>query len=222
MPIPSQDHREPLAVVAESSAHALNNMLATLFAAESYLEDAVEGPHEKARAAILSACGSATALSAALHLLSITPEDAKRLQASNHSTLIDSDSLHSIARWLARNVVMECSFPEPGEHTIVLDYDTLKALLLCAGTDLRRLAGARALIRCTFAAHAHAAESRPRLSFSFATDIPAGSRSGHGLSRYHCTIALDHAALVLQHLGVTLHPATGGSTGWQIDLRARA
>ena len=221
MPTPPQGHRESLAVVAESAAHALNNVLATLFAAESYLEDAADGPNGKAREAIASACASATALSAALHLLSISADDVPLLTAAGSETGLDVTVLHSLARWLADNAGIACDVPAHGSIDVPFDYDSLKALLLCAGFDLRRRAGARAEVRCTIRQSAPHRNDQAQLGFDFSAPGSGNAAPGQRQSRHPCSIALDHAAAVLPPAGVSLRGAEGGSMGWHITLRTQ-
>ncbi|MEK9775358.1 MAG: hypothetical protein VW339_04330, partial [Quisquiliibacterium sp.] len=67
------DHTPGRQELASSAAHALNNLLAVLFAASSYLED--ENPSaralERARSAVAGACASGEALGAGLALLAV-------------------------------------------------------------------------------------------------------------------------------------------------------
>jgi len=209
--------------VAAATAHSLNNLIATLYGASSYLEALPESAAvERARAAVDGACASAQALSAALYLLSLTVRDGQQL-VSNHAFAIILDDeeqerlfdvLHEVA-----GVVRVSPDPDVRQATLQIDFDTLNALLICAAFNLRRDSGPQADLQCALTV----APAQPDAHVSFelrapALSAPAGQAGGR--SSHPCALALNYAAAMLPVACVSVQMDQDGAVRLHLPMRA--
>lgn len=207
--------------IASVAGHALNNVLAYLFAASSYLDDG-EIDAARARAAVDDACRGARALSSALSVLAMSPENLAGVPAFGQ--VIDGTGL---AR--ALGTVREIAGTRDEEasvslmpHASTLDADTLEALMICAAFALRRSGGAAATLQGEIDVRPGPDDRLSRLSIRFAarlaSGLPAPRRTGHG----PCELALSHAAGLLPRLGAAIEQDADGSITLVVDLRPMA
>lgn len=204
--------------IASVAGHALNNVLSYLFAASSYLDDGGVDP-ARARAAVEDACRGARALSSALSVLAMSPENLAGVPAFGQ--VVDGTG---IAR--ALGAVREIAgtrdddgAPSLPPHASTLDTDTLEALMICAAFALRRSGGAASVLRGQVEVLPGPDDRGPRLSIRFAawlaSGLPAPRRTGHG----PCELALAHAAGLLPRLDAAIEQGADGSITLVMDLR---
>jgi hypothetical protein len=200
------------AALAGQLAHDANNLIGKLYAASSWLEDPQEPDAiEETRLALNDAVASATALQSVLYLLSLTPAPCGHdagpaslfslsAQAQLFATLREVAGVHS---------------PEPSVQWASLscspDFDTVRAVLVCAARLLRRQAGHQAVLHASLCALPH---GRWQLALSASDAGPPASRD---LNRAE-TQALEHAAQCLNW--PELQWATGQTSAglWQLTL----
>jgi stage V sporulation protein SpoVS len=204
------------AEVAAVAGHALNNVLAHLFAASGYLEPP-GADATRARAAVDDACRGGQALAAALTLLGMTA--ANLADVPHHAQHLDATAL---AR--ALDSVAEVSGAEA--HGVdsagdgwatTLDADSIAAILICAAITLRRAWGPALPLRCGVVTST-AADGRLLLRVEAAADgspVPP-RRAGHG----PCELALSHVAPLLPRLAAALEDR--GPAGIDLALHPRS
>jgi hypothetical protein len=204
--------------LASVVGHALNNVLAYLYAASSYLEDD-DVDAARARSAVEDACRGARALAAALTVLGMTRENLAAVPA--HGQVVDDFGLEKTLRATAEVAGAELAGAAElrAPHAATLDPDTIEALALCAATVLRRSAGPSASLRQRMALGHDPATGAPRLSIRFEAWLPSGApaprRAGHG----PCEAALAHAAALLPPLDAALDADDGGAVVLSVGLR---
>jgi hypothetical protein len=139
------DPSREMPALAASAAHALNNLLAVLFAASSYLED--ENPSAKAvgraRAAVASACATGEALGAGLALLAVGGQGLAVLASARQVTALSASDFGEIGRAVSETTAIDSAALTNLASPVPcwLDRDTLKAMLVCAGVTMRRRFG---------------------------------------------------------------------------------
>jgi stage V sporulation protein SpoVS len=203
------------AEVAAVAGHALNNVLAHLFAASGYLEPP-GADAARARAAVEDACRGGQALAAALTLLGMTAENLADVPP--HAQYLDAaalaralDSVAEVSGAEARGVDPAC-----GGWATTLDADSIAAILICAAITLRRAWGPALPLRCGVVTPT-AADGRLLLRIEPAVDGPPipPRRAGHG----PCERALSHVAPLLPGLDAALEDR--GPAGMDLALRPR-
>ena len=189
--------------VAAGAAHEINNLLAMLYGAASYLEDAAESPSiARANSAIGSACATGKSLSAALYLLSLPEADAGAFAPDTNAThLLDAEAQARILETLREVAAVGYTDPITAKSVKVqLDPDTLTALLICVAFSIRREAGPREVIQCATRIE-HGAEG-DHAAFVFQLDSP------HMAARAVATStpirAVDPCAIVLAHFSTII------------------
>jgi len=183
---------------AAAAAHALNNMLATLYGAASYLETTDSTAVVRASAAIGSACATGRALSAAFYLLSLTDADTGALTSSTRVEVsLDQTGRARIVDALRE--VASVQFVDPAitsPTTLRLDLDILEALLICAASSMRQNAGSKAVIWCSMRIEEGQAPDATTLSFVLdAPDLAGRPVSAPTSARlaHPCAIAVAYA-----------------------------
>ena len=205
--------------LASGAGHALNNVLAYLYAAASYLEDGeVDAP--RARAAVEDACRGARALSAALTLHAITAEGLATVPAFGQ--LLDDAGLAGALRGAVEVAGASAAddaalLVEP--HAATLDADTLAALALCAATALRRSAGVAAVLGQRATLLRDPGSGVRRLTIRWQATLPAGRPAPRRPAHGPCEAALAHAAALLPRLDAALRQAEDGTIDLRVDLR---
>ena len=141
-----RDAMPDMSATAASAAHALNNVLAVLFAASSYLEDENPSPKAvgRARSAVASACATGEALGAGLSLLAVGGNGLVALASSERASAgLSLSDLDEIGRSLRETTAIDTSALNNLASPVPcwLDRDTLKSVLVCAGVTMRRRFG---------------------------------------------------------------------------------
>jgi len=184
---------------AAAAAHALNNLLATLYGAASYLETTDSTAVVRASAAIGKACATGRALSAALYLLSLTDGVADTFAASTRADIVlDETERERIVDALRE--VASVEFVDPAitsPSTVRLGLDILEALLICAAFSMRREAGPKAVIWCSMRIEEGQAPDASTLTFVLDAPELAGrpiAALAPARRSHPCAIAVAHAA----------------------------
>ena len=198
-----------LTEVSAGAVHALNNVLAVLFAASSYLEEPDDaGSVERARQAVENACKAGQAVSAGLAILGLDTEALKSAaEISRNSSPLESDDFERI--FDAVREVGGVRFAEGSgrfpDAVIPLDRENLQALLICAATALRREFGRDIDLVCD------ARMSGGQMVFELRSEVAQAGRAGFKhTARHPCSIAIERAEATFPHIGCVLHrPAPG-------------
>lgn len=220
--ITTNDHSADARELAAAAAHALNNVVAVLYAASSLLESAANPRSlERATRALGDACGSALCLSAALSLLSLPSAGLPHVSAGLHE--IHPDDLARVLETLEAATNIRSSGQVAVDETVkaTLDRDTLQSLLLCAGALLRRAAGRDALLRCDVRLAAGRSGAPGKLEFELCCEGPAPAASPHS-SRDPCELALAHAMAHLPVLATQMERSSPGSIRFGVSLAGSA
>lgn len=196
--------------LAAAAAHALNNVIAVLYAASSYLKSPANPRSlERATRALGDACGSALRLSAALSLLALPP--AGRLHVPAGGQEIRPEDLTRVMETLEAATNARSSgqdaVGEPVNAT--LDRDTLQSLLLCAGAVLRRAAGRDAPLRCDVLLTVGGSGTPGRLEFELSYDASVTADAPRS-SGDPCELALAHATAHLTVLATKMERSRPG------------
>lgn len=215
-------HETEARELAAAAAHALNNVIAVLYAASSHLESAANPRSlERAARALGDACGSALCLSAALSLLALPPVGKLHVPAGGQE--IHPEDLARVLETLEAATNAKSSgqdaVGEPVKAT--LDRDTLQSLLLCAGAVLRRAAGRDAPLRCDVRRTAGSSGTTGGLEFELCCDAPAAADSPRS-SRDPCELALAHATAHLPLLATQMERSRPGSIRFCVALAGSA
>jgi hypothetical protein len=216
--ITTNDHSADSRELAAAAAHALNNVIAVLYAASSHLESAANPRSlERATRALGDACGSALCLSAALSLLALPPAGMLRVPAGGQE--IHPDDIARVLETLeaatnAKSLLHDAS-AEPVMAT--LDRDTLQSLLLCAASVLRRAAGRDAPLRCDVRRTAGSSGTTGRLEFELCCDGPVAGGSPRS-SPDPCELALAHATAHLTVLATQMERSRPGRMRLCVEL----
>jgi hypothetical protein len=211
-------HETEASELAASAAHALNNVIAVLFAASSHLESTANPRSlERAARALSDACGSALCLSAALSLLALPP--AGRLHVPAGGREIHPEDLARVLENLeaATNAKSfgQDAVAEPVKATV--DHDTLQSLLLCAGAVLRRAVGREAPLRCDVRLTASSSGTPGQLEFELCCDASVATDSSRS-SRDPCELALAHAMAHLPVLATHMERSQPGTIRFCVEL----
>ena len=202
---------------AATSAHALNNVLAVLYAASSHLESPADARSvERARRAVDDACADALALSAALSLLALGPEDVLAVPAG--AQVLDSQDIERVLDTLEtalRATVSKTGLPQ-GELSASLDRDTLQAVLVCAGAALRRSVRRDAPLHCDATFIGGREGGSAALVFALRSEAPAHAVPA-GSSRHPCALAIEHIAPLLPSLGAQLDLSAPGAATIRLE-----
>jgi hypothetical protein len=222
----SAEPQGELATLAGSAAHALNNVLAVLFAASSYLED--DTPSEKAigraRNAVDSACATGEALSAGLALLALGPTGAATLYTTNAGDAVQQLDAHDLAE-IARSLDTVAGIPAAGAVfdslafpvRTWLDRETLRSLLVSAAVSLRRRFGKACEIE--FSARLQGEPQLPAMSFELRPLLaPDATLPALRVNDHPCAIALETIAPQLEPVGSSVERGEQG----QITIRIGA
>jgi len=220
--ITTNDHSADARELAAAGAHALNNVIAVLYAASSHLESATNPRSlERGTRALGDACGSALCLSAAFSLLALPPAGMLRVPAGGQE--INADDIDRVLETLeaATNAksLLHDGAGEPVKAT--LDRDTLQSLLLCAAAVLRRAAGRDAPLRCDVRRTAGSSDTTGRLDFELCCDGPVAADLPQS-SRDPCELALAHATAHLPMLATQMDRARPGSIRLCVELAESA
>ena len=202
--------------LAAAAAHALNNVIAVLYAASSHLESAANPRSlERAARALGDACGSALCLSAALSLLALPP--AGRLHVPAEGQEIHPEDLARVLETLEAATNAKSLLHDAGAEPVkaTLDRDTLQSLLLCTASVLRRAAGRDAPLRCDVR------RTAGRLEFELCCDASVAAGSPRS-SRDPCELALAHAMAHLPVLATQMDRSRPGRILLCVDLAGRA
>ncbi len=192
-----------LADVAAGVAHAMNNLLASLYGAASYLEAAAQTPGiARASTAIGSATATGQALSAALYLLSLTEADMNAIASKEVGRhLLDDAEQERLFEALTESANVDCAKPSVGiKPKVHLDPDTLKALLICAAFNMRREAGPREVIRCTVRVEQGTVSDHAALVF----ELDAPSMAARTISAPVSVRAEHPCAIAMAYFGAIL------------------
>jgi hypothetical protein len=205
--------------IASAASHALNNNLAYLYAALSYLDDG-EVDAARARAAHEDACRGARALSAALSLLGMTRANVADVPAFGH--VIDAATLDRALEATGEMLSVDAGARDlaRGAHATTLDGDTIGAILLCGATALRRSAGVSSVLRLGLAMVPAADPGACRLAIRLRATLPSGASAPYRTSHGPCELALSHVAPILPALDAALVQGDDGAIELVIDLRA--
>jgi len=201
--------------LAAAAAHALNNVIAVLYAASSHLESPANPRSlERATRALDDACGSALCLSAALSLLALPP--AGMLQVPAGGQEIHPDDIARVLETLEAATNAKSTLHDAGAESVkaTLDRDTLQSLLLCAAATLRRAAGRDAPLRCDVR------RTTGGLEFELSCDGPLAADSPRS-SRDPSELALAHAATHLPMLATQMDRSRPGSIRVRVELAER-
>ena len=207
MNIHSLETQDDFAVLAGSAAHALNNVLAVLFAATSYLEDDEPSPKAigRARNAVNSACATGEALSAGLALLALGSQGltalAKTYSGAN-ACRYDAGDLAELANALQSTVGIDANALSTLPHGLLtwLDRDSLRALLVSAGVMMRRRFGKN--LQIDFSALAGVDPITPELTFEFRPVLEPGAQIPILRPGDHpCAIAMQQIAVPMRAMG---------------------
>lgn len=208
---------------AAAAAHALNNLLATLYSAASYLETADSPAVVKASAAVGSACATGRALSAAFYLLSLTDADADTTAGSTGGgNSLDATGGERIVDALREVASVQFADPEiASSATVRLDLDILEALLICAAFSMRRDAGPKAEIWCSTRIEEGQAPDATTLNFVLdAPDLAGRAISARATARHAhpCAIAVAYATALIPAACATWDQDSMGSTRLRLRL----
>jgi hypothetical protein len=202
---------------AAASAHALNNVLAVLYAASSHLESPGDARSvERARRALDDACADALALSAALSLLALGPQDVLGIPAGTQ--VLDAQDIERVLDTLEtalRATVSKTGLPE-GALSASLDRDTLQAVLVCAAAALRRSVRRDAPLHCDASFIGGHEGGSAALVFALRSEAPAHAAPA-GSSRHPCALAIEHIAPLLPSLGAQLDLSTPGAASIRLE-----
>ncbi len=196
--------------VSAGAVHALNNVLAVLFAASSYLDEAGdEGTMDRARQAVENACKAGQAVSAGLAILGV---DAEALKAAADISLdsppLERDEVERILEVLGEVGgvhLREGNGPIP-ITVIPLDREILQSLLICAAIALRREFGREIGIVCD------AGLSDGRLVFKLHAEGVSATQSGFkNAARHPCSIAIEFAGAIFPQIGCEVVRTSPGS-----------
>ncbi len=210
--IPTNAQSADAPELAAVAAHALNNVIAVLYAASSYLESAANPRSlERATRALGDACGSALCLSAALSLLALPPAGMLRVPAGGQE--LHPDDIARVLQTLEAATNAKPSLHNAGAEPVkaTIDRDTLQSLLLCAAAVLRRAADRDAPLRCDVR------RTAGRLEFELCCEGPASAGSLRS-SRDPCELALAHAAAHLPVLAAQMDRSRPGSIRFCVEL----
>lgn len=216
--ITTNDHSADARKLAAAAAHALNNVIAVLYAASSHLESATNPRSlERATRALGDACGSALCLSAALSLLALPPAGMLRVPAGGQE--IHPDDIARVLETLEAATNAKSLLHDAGAEPVkaTLDRDTLQSLLLCAASVLRRAAGRDAPLRCDVRRTAGSGGTTGRLDFELCCDGPVAAGSPRS-SRNPCDLALAHATAHLPVLATQMERSRPGSIRLCVEL----
>ena len=216
--ITTNDHSADARDLAAAAAHALNNVIAVLYAASSHLESATNPRSlERATRALGDACGSALCLSAALSLLALPPAGMLRVPAGGQE--IHPDDIARVLETLEAATNAKSLLHDAGAEPVkaTLDRDTLQSLLLCAASVLRRAAGRDAPLRCDVRRTAGSGGTTGRLDFELCCDGPVAAGSPRS-SRNPCDLALAHATAHLPVLATQMERSRPGSIRLCVEL----
>lgn len=206
------------AEVAAIAGHALNNVLAHLFAAAGYLEES-GADAMRARGAVDEACRGGQALAASLTLLGMTAANLGDVPA--HGQRMDAAALTRVLATAAEvsGVQAQDGQPMRGAWMATLDPDTIAALVVCAAVTLRRSLGPSRSLCCMVMGPAAGAGADARLVLRLepaaAGEAAAVRRTGHG----PCELALAHVAPLLAGLGAALEDRGPAGIDLVIHLR---
>lgn len=213
--ISTNAHSPDAPALAAAAAHALNNVIAVLYATSSHLESA-SNPRslERATRALGDACGSALCLSAALSLLALPPAGMLRVPAEGQE--IHPDDIDRVLETLEAATNAQSTQHDAGAEAVkaTLDRNTLQSLLLCAAATLRRAAGRDAPLRCDVR------RTTGRLDFELSCDGPIAADSPRS-SRDPSELALAHATTHLPMLATQLDRSRPGSIRLSVELTER-
>ena len=207
--------------IASAAGHALNNVLAYLYAASSYLDDS-DVDVARARTAIEDACHGARSLSAALSLLGMTRDNVADVPAFGH--VIDATILDRALEAIGETLAVAGGAPdfERGAYATTLDGDTIGAVLLCGATALRRSAGVSCVLRLGLTTVPAAEPGASRLAIRLWATLPSGEAPPRRTSHGPCELALSHVAPILPTLDAALVQDGDGAIELAIDLRIQA
>lgn len=211
-------HQPEAFELAASAAHALNNIIAVLYAASSHLES-VGNPRslERGTRALTDACGSALCLSAALSLLALPPGRLLSVPAGGQE--IHRDDIARICENLEIAASVTSSLYDVNDKPVktTLDRDTLQSLLLCAAAVLRRAAGRDAQLHCDIRLLHGGTGSSARIEFELYCD---GSMVGGSPqdSRAPCELALAYAVTHLPLLDTQMELSLPGSVRFGVNF----
>jgi hypothetical protein len=220
--ITTNDHSADAGELAAAAAHALNNVIAVLYAASSHLESATNPRSlERAKRVLGDACGSALCLSAALSLLALPPAGMLRVPAGGQE--IHPDDIARVLETLEAATNAKSLLHDAGAEPVkaTLDRDTLQSLLLCAAAVLRRAAGRDAPLRCDVRRTAGNSGTTGRLEFVLCCDGPVAAGSPRS-SRDPCELALAHATAHLPVLATQMERSLPGSIRLCVELAENA
>ena len=211
-------HQPEAFELAASAAHALNNIIAVLYAASSHLES-VGNPRslERGTRALTDACGSALCLSAALSLLALPPGRLLSVPAGGQE--IHRDDIARICENLEIAASVTSSLYDVNDKPVktTLDRDTLQSLLLCAAAVLRRAAGRDAQLHCNIRLPHGGTGSSAILEFELCCDgLMVGGSPRH--SRTPCELALAYAVTNLPLIDTQLELSSSGSMRFGVNL----
>jgi hypothetical protein len=206
--------------IASAAGHALNNVLAYLYAASSYLDDG-EVDAARARSAVEDACRGARALSAALSLLGMTRANVADIPVFSH--IVDAPSLGRALDATGEDFAADRGPLDrlKGVYAATLDGDTIGALLLCAAAALRRSGGVSCVLRLAVATifAPNSVEGALRLELGLRATLPSGAAAPRRSSHCPCELALAHVATILPALDAALVQGDDGAIVLAVDLR---
>ena len=209
--------------IASAAGHALNNVLAYLYAASSYLDDG-EVDAARARRAVEDACRGARALSAALSLLGMTRANVAGVPAFGQT--IDAVTLGQALDATGEDFAADRGALDlfHGVYAATLDRDTIGALLLCATAALRRSGGVSCVLRLamTTTLAPDADQAVRRLELRLRATLPSGAEAPRRSSHGPCELALAQVAAILPDLDAALVQDDDGAIMLAIDLRGPA
>lgn len=204
--------------MAAAGAHALNNIIAVLYAASSHLESAANPRSlERAVRSVHDASASALCLSAALSLLALPAAGMLRVPPGAQD--IHPDDVARVLETLEAATNAKASLHGVGAEAVkaTIDRDTLQSLLLCAAAVLRRAAGHAAPLRCDVRRATGSSATADRLEFELSCDVPAPTGSPRS-SRDPCELALAHAAAHLPVLATRIERSRPGIIRLSVEL----
>lgn len=204
--------------LAASAAHALNNIIAVLYAASSHLESGGNPRSlERGTRALADACGSALCLSAALALLALPPGGMLSVPAGGQE--IHPDDIARIIETLEIATSASSSLHDVNDKPVktTIDRDTLQSLLLCAASVLRRAAGRDAQLHCDVRLLNGSSGTTARLEFELSCEGSAVAGSPRA-SRDPCELALAYAVTHLPALDAQMERCGPGNIRVLVDF----
>lgn len=171
--------------VFAAAAHSLNNLIALLYRAEDGLDDAPEWTERAAMTqALATASGAGRALSAALQVLLLRPEDHDpALLARAWPRPFDANDATRLLATLAEVGAVRAAPDAKGALAAFspvwprIDRDAMAAILVCAAAALRAVTGPRTRLSC-----------RVRTGPDTAAENPGAAAADDGRAALHFTL----------------------------------